>query len=79
MFEEYREIIHRRVGSLELWGYYIEYCVKKQRVTDILDSLKFYKTKSVIGAHIINLYNKLAADQIKFTIFQNQYLSGVIL
>jgi hypothetical protein len=32
MFEQYREIVHKRIGSLELWGYYIEYCVKKQRI-----------------------------------------------
>ena len=72
MYEEYRQIIHRNVGWLELWDYFIEYSVETQRVTEILESLQFYKKKSVIGNQIVALYNKLAADQIRYTIFKNQ-------
>lgn len=72
MYEEYRQIIHRNVGWIELWDYFIEYSVETQRVTEILESLQFYKKKSVIGNQIVALYNKLAADQIRYTIFKNQ-------
>ena len=72
MFDYYRKIIHHKVDSIELWNYYIEYCVETQRITEILESLEYYKTKSVIGSQIKDLYNKLAASQIRYTIFQNQ-------
>ena len=71
-FEEFRSIVHNWIDDLEIWGLYIEYCVEKQRITEILESLEYYKTKSVIGSNIISLYNKLASDQIRFTIFRNQ-------
>ena len=72
MFTEYREIVHKSVDSYEIWGYYIEYCVATQRITECLDSLKFYKSKCVIGTSVAALYNLLASSQIRFTIFQNQ-------
>ena len=71
-FDEYRSIIHNCIDSMEIWGLYIEYCVNTQRVSEILESLEYYKTKSVIGSNIVMLYNKLASDQIRFTIFKNQ-------
>ena len=71
-FEEYRSVVHNCSDSMEIWGYYIEYCVETQRIREVLDSLEYYKTKSVIGSNLISLYNKLASDQIRFTIFKNQ-------
>ena len=71
MFDEYREVVHKNVESLEIWGYYIEYCVSSQRVDEILESIKYYKAHSKNGANTVSLFNKLAADQIRFTIFQN--------
>lgn len=71
MFDEFREIVHRNVESLEIWGYYIEYCVKTQRIDEILFSINFYKSNSKNGSYTVSLFNKLAAEQIRFTIFQN--------
>jgi hypothetical protein len=71
MFNEYRDIVHRNVESYEIWQYYIEYCVPTQRIDEILESLKFYKSKSSNGSNTVPLYNKLAADQIRFTVAKN--------
>ena len=72
LFEYYKEIVHNNTNSLELWGYYIQYCVESQRILEVLESLTFYKVRCSIGSNIISLYNKLAADQIRFTVFQNE-------
>jgi len=71
-FEEYRSILHSNLSQLELWQYYIEYCVETQRITEILDSLEYLKKKSAIGENIILLYNKLASFEIRNTILKNQ-------
>lgn len=72
MFENYRKVVHIRTDSLELWGYYIEYAVDTQRISEILESLQYFRNKCAIKSQTIALYNNLAAKQIRYTIYKNQ-------